>query len=55
MVYASFLRLSDKELVIVSRVITVRTLRKKGKIKAVSFLTRNHSFLVALTHSLDAA
>ena len=44
--YTNFLSLSDKELVIVSPVINVHTLRKKGEIKTMGFLTRLHSSLV---------
>ena len=42
----NFLSLSDKELVIVSPVISVHTLRKKGEIKTMPFLTKLHSSLV---------
>ena len=38
--YTNFLRLSDKESVIVSPAITVHTLRKKGEIKSVPVLPR---------------
>ena len=38
--YTNFLSLSDKESVIVSRVITVHSLGKKGEIKTVSVSTR---------------
>ena len=44
--YTNFVTLSDKKLVIVSPVITVHTLRKKGEVKIVSFLTRLHSSFV---------
>ena len=44
--YTNFLSLSDKETVIVSPVITFHTLRKKGEIETVSFLTRPHKFFV---------
>ena len=45
--YNNFLSLSDKESVIVSSVITVHALRKKGEIETVSFLTKLHSSLVS--------
>ena len=38
--YTNFLSLSDKETAVVSPVIIVHTLRKKGETKAVSVLTR---------------
>ena len=38
--YINFLSLSDKELVILSPIITVLTLRQKTEMKTVSFLTR---------------
>ena len=44
--YTTFLSLSDEESVIVSPVIAVHTLRKKGEIKKVSILTRLPSSLV---------
>ena len=44
--YTNFLRLSNKESVIVSLVITVHTLKKKGEIKTVSVLTRLTNSLV---------
>ena len=42
----NFLNLSEKKSVIVSPVITAHFLRKKGKIKTVSILTRHHVSLV---------
>ena len=44
--YTNFLSLSNKESVIVSLVITVHTLKKKGEIKTVSVLTRLTNSLV---------
>ena len=44
--YTNFLSLSNKELVIVSPVITFHTLRKKEEIKIVSDLTRPPNSLV---------
>ena len=46
MQYTNFLRLSNKESVIVSPLITVHTLRKNVEIKTVSVLTRRPSSLV---------
>ena len=43
--YTNFLRLNDKESVIVSPVITVCNLKKKGEIKAVSVFTKLPSSL----------
>ena len=43
-----FLNLGDNESVIVSPVITIHTLRKKGEIKKMSVLTRLPSSLIAL-------
>ena len=45
--YTNFLSLSNKESVIVSLVITVHTLKKKGEIKTVSVLTRLTNSLVS--------
>ena len=50
--YTNFLSLGNRELVVVNPVITVHTLRKKGEIKTVSFLTRLPHSLV-LSHSLN--
>ena len=50
--YKNFLSLSSKELVIVSPVITVHTLSKKGEIKIVSVVTRLFNSLVPW-HSLN--
>ena len=47
--YTNFQKLSYKESVIVSTVITVHTLRKKREIKTVSVLTRLPISLVKLT------
>ena len=44
--YTNFISLNDKESVIVSPVITVHTLRKKGEMKTVSDLTRLPGYLV---------
>ena len=44
--YNNFLSLSNKESLIVNPAITIHTLMKKREIKARSFLTRLHSFLV---------
>lgn len=38
--YANFLSLSNEESVIVSPIVSVHTLRKKGKIKTASVLTK---------------
>ena len=47
--YTNFLSLSNKESVIVSPIITVHTLRKKGEIQTVSVVTRPSSCLVPMT------
>ena len=44
--YTNLMRLNNKESVIVSRVITVHTLGKKGEIETVSDLTRLPGYLV---------
>ena len=44
--YANFLSLSNEESVIVSPIVSVHTLRKKGKIKILSVLPTQLSSLV---------